>query len=74
MKLTTREKFTIKTSTPTCRTSKRQHLKFEQKSPVKFVKVFAKPLPSREQNFPHFPLLVKGKFITQKTQYNLNPK
>jgi hypothetical protein len=40
------------------------HLKVEQKSRAKFVKVFAKPLPSKEQNFPHFPLLVKGGFIT----------
>ncbi|MDR1254296.1 MAG: hypothetical protein LBJ95_04740 [Oscillospiraceae bacterium] len=40
------------------------HLKLKQKSPAKFVKVFAKPLLSREQNFPHFPLLVKGEFIT----------
>jgi hypothetical protein len=40
------------------------YLKIEQKSPAKFVKVFAKPLLSREQNFPHFPLLVKGEFIT----------
>ncbi|MDR1253779.1 MAG: hypothetical protein LBJ95_02025 [Oscillospiraceae bacterium] len=59
-----REKFTLKTSTPTCPTPKRLHLKSEQKSRAKFVKVFAKPLPSKEQNFPHFPLLVKGGFYT----------
>jgi hypothetical protein len=44
--------------------SSARHLKVEQKSRAKFVKVFAKTLPSREQNFPHFPLLVKGGFIT----------
>ncbi|MDR1253881.1 MAG: hypothetical protein LBJ95_02565 [Oscillospiraceae bacterium] len=40
------------------------HLNFKQKSQTKFVKVFAKTLPSKEQNFPHFPLLVKGEIFT----------
>jgi hypothetical protein len=54
----------IALSAPRVSALHQNHLKVEQKFPIKFVKVFSKNLPSKEQNFPHFPLLVKGGFIT----------